>query len=45
MMTVLFGVAGLDALDVDAEAQPPDQEFRQSVERVGAREGHAVFRE
>jgi len=28
MPTVLFRVSGLDALDVDAQAQPPHREFR-----------------
>src|SRR4029077_12225454 len=32
---VLLRVAGLDALDIDPEPQPPDREARQTEERVG----------
>ena len=39
---VLLRVAGLDALDLDAEPQPPDRELAQAEEGVGTGEGHAV---
>src|ERR1700685_2631024 len=42
MAAVLLRVAGLDALDLDAESEPPDRELAQPVERVGACEGDAV---
>jgi hypothetical protein len=32
----------LDALDLDAETQPPHRQFAQAVERVRGREGHTV---
>ena len=34
MAAVLFGVARRDALEPNAEPQPPDREFAQSVQRV-----------
>ena len=37
------GMTGLDALDVDAQAQPPDGELAQAEQRMGAGEGHAVI--
>jgi hypothetical protein len=40
--TVLLGMPGRDALDVDAEAQPPDGEFAEAIERVGGSKGDAV---
>src|SRR6187551_2455125 len=39
---ILLRMAGLDALDVDAKAQPPHRELAQAEERMGAGEGHAV---
>ena len=42
MTAVLLGMSGFDALDVDAEAQPPYGELREIVETVGAGEGQAV---
>ena len=39
---LLLGMAGLDALDLDAEAQPPDGEFAEAIEGVGRDKGHAV---
>jgi len=44
MATVLLRVAGLDAFNLDAQAEPPHREFAQAVERVRGREGHAVIR-
>ncbi len=41
---ILLRMAGLDALDLDAEPQPPDGEFGQVEERIGAGEGDAVVR-
>ena len=42
MAPVLLGVAGLDAFEVDAEAQPPDRQAAQAEEGVRAGEGDAV---
>ena len=42
MTAVLFWVPRLDALDVDAEAQPPDGQLRQTEQGVAGGEGHAV---
>ena len=39
---VLLRVAGLDALDLDAEPQPPDRELAEPVEGIGTGEGDAV---
>src|SRR5581483_10685209 len=39
---VLLRLAGLDALDGDAEAQPPDREPGEVEERIWAGEGNAV---
>jgi hypothetical protein len=39
---ILLRMPRLDALDRDAEAQPPNREFAQAVERMRRREGHAV---
>ena len=33
---------GCDALEADAEPQPPNREFAQAVARVRGREGHTV---
>ena len=40
--SVLLRVARLDALDLDAEPQPPHREPRQVEQGIGAGEGHAV---
>ena len=40
--TVLLGMSGLDALDLDAEAQPPDREPGEAEQRIAGGEGHAV---
>ena len=42
MSAVLFRVPRLDALDIDAQAQPPHRELRQPVEGIAAGERHAV---
>src|SRR5262249_1283214 len=39
---ILLGMTRLDALDVDAEAEPADGEFAEAVQRVGGGKGHAV---
>ena len=39
---VLLRMAGLDALDGDAEPQPPDRELGEIEQGVGTGEGHAV---
>jgi hypothetical protein len=39
---VLLWLTGLNALDVDAEAQPPHREFAQTEQRVGAGERVAI---
>ena len=39
---VLLRVAGLDALDGDAQAQPPDRQLGEVEQGVGAGEGDAV---
>ena len=37
-------MTGLDALDVDAESQPPYRgAFEKTIEGVAAREGHAII--
>jgi len=41
---VLLWMAGLDALDGNAEAEPPNGEPAQIKETVGRGEGHAVVR-
>ncbi len=40
---VLLGMAGLDALDLDAPAQPPDGELGEAEEAVGAGEENAII--
>ncbi len=42
MAAVLLRTAGLDALDGDAEAQPPDRQAGEIVEAVGTGEGQAI---
>lgn len=42
MTAVLLRTARLDALDVDAQAQPPDRQLAEVEERVGAGEGNAI---
>ena len=42
MAAVLLRLAGLDALDGDAEAQPPDRELGEVEQGIGAGEGDAV---
>ena len=39
---VLLGVAGTDALDADAQAQPPHREFGEIEETVRTGERHAI---
>src|SRR5262245_39375036 len=43
MAAILLGVAGLDALDLEAEPGPPDRERGQSEESIGTCEWHAVI--
>jgi len=38
----VLGKAGLSALDVGAETQPPHGEFAEAIEGVGGGKGHAV---
>src|SRR5262245_47152744 len=40
--TMLLGMTGLDALDVNAEAQPPDGECAEAIQGVGGGKWHAV---
>jgi hypothetical protein len=42
MPSVLLGMAGLDAFDVDTEPQPPNGEFGEIVEAIWAGEGNAI---
>src|ERR1700730_17767325 len=42
MAAVLLRAAGLDALDLDAEPEPPDRQLAQPEECAGTCEGHAV---
>jgi len=42
MAAVLLRMAGLDALDGDTQAQPPDRQAGEIVEAVGTGEGRAV---
>jgi hypothetical protein len=39
---ILLGMTRLDALDADAEAQPPDRQLAQVEQSVCGSEGHAV---
>jgi hypothetical protein len=41
---VLFGMPEFDALDLDSEAEPPDRQFAQAVERMSGGKGQAVVR-
>src|SRR4051812_25363105 len=43
MAAVRLGASGIDALDLEAQAQPPDREPREAEERGGAGEGDAVI--
>ncbi len=40
--TVLLGIPGLNAIDLDAEPEPPDGKRAQAIEGVGRGEGHPV---
>ena len=40
--TILLRMTGLDALDVNAEAEPPDGEGAEAIQGVGGGKGHAV---
>jgi hypothetical protein len=40
--TILLGMARFDPLDRDAEAEPPDRQFAQPIERVSGGERHAI---
>ena len=42
LAAVLLWVTGLDALDADAEPQPPHRELGQSEQRVATGEGDPV---
>jgi hypothetical protein len=42
MAPVLLGMAGGDALEPNAQPQPPDRQLAQAVERVRRGKGHAV---
>jgi hypothetical protein len=42
MAAILLRMAGLDAFDANAQAQPPDGELAQMKQGVSGREGHAV---
>ncbi len=42
MAAVLLRMAGLDALDADAEPEPPDGELGEAEKRIGTGEGDAV---
>ncbi len=42
MAAVLLRMAGLDAFDADAQAQPPDRELAQIKQGVGGSERHTV---
>jgi len=40
--TILLGSTGLDALDANAQAPPPDRKFAQVEQGVSGSERHAV---
>ncbi len=44
MAAVFLRTAWLDALDLDAEPEPPDRQLREVEQRIGAGEGHAIVR-
>lgn len=39
---ILLGMTGFDALDLDAESEPPDGKLAQIEQGIGGGEGHAV---
>ena len=41
---ILLGMARRNPLEADAEAEPPDGQLAQTVQRMGRGEGHAVVR-
>jgi hypothetical protein len=41
---VLLGMTGLDALDVEAEAEPPDGQLGEIEEGIRACEGNPIIR-
>jgi hypothetical protein len=43
MASILLGMAGLDAFDADAQAQPPDGELTQVEQSMRRGEGHAII--
>ena len=43
MPAVLLRMAGFDALNADAQPEPPDREFAQVEQGVRGSEGHAVI--
>jgi hypothetical protein len=43
MAAILLWMARLDALDANAQAQPPDRELAQIKQSVSGSEGHAVI--
>src|SRR5467141_2028714 len=43
MTAVLLRMARLDALNANAQPEPPDRELAQVEERVGGSEGHAII--
>src|SRR4029077_10884283 len=42
MSAVLLWMARLDALDLNAQPQPPDRQLAEAIERRRRREGHPV---
>src|SRR5579872_4566422 len=44
MPAVLLGMARFDALDADAQSQPPDRKLREIEQTVRRGEGHAIVR-
>ena len=43
MAAVLLRMAGLDALDVDTQAKPPDRGLREAEQRIAGGKGHTVI--